>query len=168
MCSIDEEDESAARVDIVDGEQQPMEYSYPSNPLVRFCDLPGYGTPTNPDLESYWNKFELEEFDIFIIFITSRIMGLDLAILRKIKSINKSLFIVRPKIDMEFTQNRKKLIEEELLLSKIKNYILRYTKEMSCTEEDIFLISNYEPYKWEFFRLVQAIMKAMPVPEIGK
>ena len=168
LYSIDEEDESAATVDIVEGEQEAIEYSYPSNPLVSFSDLPGYGSPTHPDVEAYWKKFNLKNFDIFLLFITSRIMELDLAILRKVKPINKLLFIIRTKvdIDIEFMQKRKSQIEGEVL-SEIRNYIVRYADQLLCAE-NIFLISNYDPYKWDFFNLIEAIMNVMPDPNIGK
>ena len=166
LCSIDEEDESAATVDIVEGEQEATEYSYPSNPLVSFSDLPGYGSPTHPDVEAYWEKFNLKKFDIFLLFISSRIVELDLAILRKGKQINKLLFIIRTKIDTELLQKRKSQIDGEVL-SKIRNYIVGYADQLSCAE-NIFLISNYDPYKWDFFKLIEAIMNVMPDPEIGK
>ncbi|CAB3999842.1 interferon-inducible GTPase 5-like [Paramuricea clavata] len=155
---IDDEDELAASVDVVGTEQQPTEYIYPSNPHVCFCDLPGYGTPSYPDLETYWRILELEKFDIFLIFISLRVTELDLAIIKKVKSIKKSFFLIRTKIDVECMMNKD-------LLSKIKDYIVTRTKHLSCAEEDIFLISNYYPFEWDFFRLIQAIIHVMPSPE---
>ena len=169
MCSIDDKDELAASVDIVETEQEPTEYTYPSNPHVCFCDLPGYGTPSYPDLETYWRTLELEKFDIFLIFISQRVTALDLAIIKKVKSIKKSFFLIRTKIDLECRMKKPNAqLQEEDLLSKIKDYIVTSTKRLSCAEEDIFVISNYYPYEWDFFRLIQAIIHVMPSPEKGE
>ena len=169
LLSIDDEDEFAASVDIVETEQEPTEYTYPSNPHVCFCDLPGYGTPSYPDLETYWKTLELEKFEIFLIFISLRVTALDLAIIKKVKSIKKSFFLIRTKIDVECMVKKYNVqFNEEDLLSKIKDYLVTQTKHLSCAEEDIYLISNYDPYEWDFFRLIQAITSAMPSPEIGE
>ena len=56
-------------------------------------------------------------------------------------------------------------MEDKAMLSIIKNYLVKKTGRLSCTEENIFLIDHYNPYKWDFFRLIQAIINIMPVPE---
>ena len=148
---VDDEDENAATVDIVNTGQSPKEYIYPSHPHVSFCDMPGYGTgtPSDPDLKNYWEKYQLKKFDTFLIFISNRVMALDLAMIQKVKSQNKSFFLIRPKIDLEC---KMKEHEQEELLSKIKQYIVKETDHLLCEEDDIYLISNYYPYnkKWEF------------------
>ena len=167
-CSIDDEDENAASVDIVDAEQSPKEYIYPSYPHVSFCDLPGYGTPNYSDLQKYWKKFELGKFDTFLIFISNRVTALDLNLIEKVKSVNKSYLLIRPKIDLEFARKSEKpQFDEKELISKIMDYIIKQTGRLSCAE-NIFIISNYDPRKWDFFRLIEAIMKIMPDPEIGE
>ena len=167
LFSVDEGDDLAASVDIVEKEQQPKEYTYPSHPLVSFCDLPGYGTPTYPDVETYWTKFELEKFDRFLIFI-SRVMQDDREIIQKIKTINKPFFLIHTKIDIaveSMIKLKNDRFREEELLSKIRYNILKSTKP--CPKGNIFIINNHEPHKWEFFLLVEAIMNVMPMnPEI--
>ena len=169
--SIDVDDERAASVEIVGKEHEPIEYTYPSNPDVSFCDLPGYDTSNYPDFTSYWGKLELEKYDIFLVFLSNRVMDVDLKIIKKIKSMKKPFCLIRPKIDedVECTMMRKKdQFNEEDLLLEIRDYVIKTTKHLSCAEEDIFLISNNHPYKWDFFRLIEAIMKLMPAPEISK
>ena len=169
MFSVDDEDEQAASVDIVDTGQQPKEYIYPSNPYVSFCDLPGYGTSSYPDVETYWKKLELEKFNTFLIFISIRVTALDLAIIQKVQSMKKAFLLIRTKIDVEcMTRKNKCQVKEEELLPKIKDYILTQTSHLSCSKEEIFLISNYDPYKWDFFQLIQVIIKMMPDPKIGE
>ena len=168
---VDDDDENAATVEIVETEQSPKEYIYPSHPHVSFCDMPGYGTPRYPDLPTYWRELELEKFDTFLIFISNRVTALDLAMIQKVKSLNKSLFLIRPKIDLECKMKEDKPnFKEKELLSKIKNYIVKETDHLLCDENNIFLVSNYHPYneKWEFLRLIQAIIDIIPAPAIGK
>ena len=143
---------------------------YPSHPHVSFCDMPGYGTISEPDLKDYWKKYQLKKFDTFLIFI-HRVTALDLAMIQKVKSLNKSFFLIRPKIDLDYKMNEDKPnFNEEELLSKIKNYIVQETDQLLCDENDIFLVSNYYPYneKWEFLRLIQAMINIIPAPDIGK
>ena len=136
--------------------------------MVSFCDLHGYGTPTYPDVETYWRKLELEKFDRFLIF-TSRVTQDDLDAIKKVKFINKPFFLIRTHIDEDaesMMRKKKDEFKEEELLSTIRNEILKWTK--SCPKENIFIIDNYDPHKWEFFQLVEAIMKVMPDAEVGK
>ena len=158
-------------MEIVGKEKGPTEYTYPSNPHVRFCDLPGYGTPNYPDFTTYWGKLELEKYDIFLMFLSHRVMEVDLKIIEKIMSMNKPFFLIRTKIDEDvecMTMKKKDQFNEEDLLLEIRNYVIKMTKHCSCTEKYVFLISNYDTYKWDFFRLIEAIMKLMPAPEMSK
>ncbi len=166
-CSVDEGDELAASVDIVEKEQQPKYYTYPSHPHVSFCDLPGYGTSSYPDVETYWGIFGLETFDAFLIFL-NRVTQPDLAVIQKVQFINRPFFLIRTKID-EDVESKKRIqkdrFKKEDLQVEIKDYILNH---LSCAKEDIFIINNYNPHEWEFFPLIQAIMNVMPAPEIGE
>ena len=149
--------------------QQLKPYAFPSHPHVSFCDLPGYNTPSYSDAETYWRKLELEKFDAFLIFVSSSVTHIDLQIIEKVKSIHKASFLIRTKIDVDYGSKKgKSHISEEKMLSNIKNYVVGKTRHLSCTEEDIFLVNNYDPYKWDFFRLVEAIINIMPDPEIGE
>ena len=159
--SIDDADDLAANVDIVEREQQPTEYFYPSNPQASFVDMPGYGTMKYPDIESYWTDLQLGNFSAFIVFL-ERVTNLDLSFIEKLKLTKKSFFLVRTKIDV-VVENMDKPFNEEDVLSKIREDILKQTKE-----KRVFLISNYEPYKWDFFQIVEAIMNKMPATQIGE
>mgnify|MGYP002804483302 CR=1 FL=1 len=107
---MDDEDDNAAIVDIGDTGQSPKEYIYPSHPHVSFCDMPGYGTLSEPDVKNYWEKYQLEDIDTFLIFISNRVAALDLKMIQKVKSVNKSFFLIRPKIDLEY--NMKEHMQE--------------------------------------------------------
>ena len=171
LRSIDDDDEHAASVDIVETEQEPTEYTYPSNPHVCFWDLPGYGTRRYPDVETYWRTLELEKFDRFLIFISHGVTEHDLALIKEVKSVNKTFFLIRTMIDENvesMMRKQKDRFKEEDFLLEIRNDILKRTGHLSCPQEDIFIISNYHPRKWDFFQLIQAIINVMPAPEIGE
>ena len=165
---VEDKDENAAIVGIVGAEQSPKEYIYPSHPHVSFCDMPGYGTPKYPDLQTYWRKLELEKFDSFLIFISNSVTALDLNLIQKVKSLNKSHLLVRTKIDVDCgMKNLTPPFKEDELLAKLMDDTVEQTGQLLCAE-DIFLISNFDPYKLDFIRLIEAIMKIMPDPEIGE
>ena len=148
--------------------QQLKEYALLSHPRVSFCDLPGYNTPSYSDVETFWRKYELEQFDAYLIFLQSRVTQIDVEIIEKVKSTKKPLFLIRTKIDIDYGRKTgKSHVKEEVMLSEIKNYLLEKIGHLSCNEEDIFLISNYDPYKWDFFRLIEAIIYIMPNPATG-
>ena len=54
-------------------------------------------------------------------------------------------------------------LNEESVLSKIREDLLKRTDQ-----ESVFLICSYKPYKWDFFRLIEAMMNKMPASEIGE
>lgn len=170
LFSIDDEDESAATVDIVGQEQTPKEYTYPSNEHVSFCDLPGYGTPKHPNVEEYWQTLGLETFNVFLVFIQGRVLEADLTLIRKIQASNKLFFLVRTHFDEDIEgmkRKRKDQFDEEDALSEIRRHVLKCTSHLPCAENRIFLISNYDQHKWDFFRLLEAIMMAMPPSDEG-
>ena len=96
-------------------------------------------------------------------------MEVDLKIIEKVKSTNKPFFLIRTKIDEDVEcgmLKKRDKFNEENLLSEIRDYVVKTTEHLLCAEEDnIFLISNYDEYKWDFFRLIEAIVKMMPAAE---
>ncbi|XP_028404298.1 interferon-inducible GTPase 1-like [Dendronephthya gigantea] len=158
---IDKEDKGASPVNIVEIEEEPHDYIDSINPRVSYHDLPGYGTTNYSQLELYWTKFNLEKFDRFLIFTSLRITNLDAEMIKKVKSAKKSFLIIRTKIDSDYVlEKNKKQFDNEKFLKEIRDYI---SKEMKLSSpENIFLISNYEPHNWDFFRLIAAL-EVLPV-----
>ncbi|XP_028404344.1 T-cell-specific guanine nucleotide triphosphate-binding protein 1-like [Dendronephthya gigantea] len=162
--SKDNEFERIAKVDIVETEDKAEKYIDRDNPLVSFWDPPGYGTPNYFKIRSYWRKFQLERCDIFLIFISHRVTELDLEIIQKVKSTNKPFFLIRTKIDNEYMLEKDRSeFDEEVYLDKVRKYVLEKTNLSS----EVFLISNYDPCKWDFFQLLQAMNDVLPVPEMA-
>ena len=85
---------------------------------------------------------------------------------REIKKQGKSFFFIRAKIDENYrAEKRKKVFNEGKMLHDIRIDCLKNLAEErynSISGEDIFLISNHYPRKWDFDRLTRAILDALP------
>ena len=120
------------------------------------------GTPNFRDLETYCKKIDLERYHLFLIFTVNRFTENDLTLAREIKSIGKSFFFVRTKIDVDVQAERRKRSFNEALLQQIRADCSNNLGDLLSTEQDIFLISNHFPDKWDFSRLTTAILEALP------
>ena len=162
--SVRDDDENAARVGAVETTLVPKVYVHPQNPKITFSDLPGIGTPNFRDLETYCKKIDLERFHLFLIFTVNRFTENGLKLARKIKSIGKSFFFVRTKIDVDVqAERRKRSFNEEALLQQIRAHCSNNLGGgLLSNQQDIFLISNHFPEKWDFPRLTSAILEALP------
>ncbi|XP_028404200.1 interferon-inducible GTPase 1-like [Dendronephthya gigantea] len=128
-------------------------------------DLPGIGTPTYPDLDIYCEKVDLESYDTFLILTASRFTQHEFKLAEKIKSMEKSYFLVRTKIDIDDMneKSRKKKHNTEEMLKKIRKYCQKGVEGLGILENDIFLISNFHPSTWDFPRMVDAILSKLSV-----
>ena len=86
---------------------------------------------------------------------------------REIKKQGKSFFFIRTKIDENYrAEKRKKLFDEGKMLHDIRIDCLKNLAEERDNpisgEDNIFLISNHYPRKWDFERLTRAILDALP------
>jgi hypothetical protein len=109
-------------------------------------------------------KVGLAKFDTFLILTAGRFTENDLKLARMIKSMKKSFFFVRTKIDIDvWNESEKKAFNEEALLMKIKENCLENLHGLGSRDEDVFLISNRKTAKWEFARLTKAILDVLPL-----
>ena len=151
----------AAAVGVTETTKEPTVYDHPTNPKIKFWDLPGIGTPNYPDLETYCKEVELEKYHAFLIFTASRFTENDLNLAEKIRSIKKQFFFIRTKIDNDVrSEMRKRSFNERAMLEKIRRDCAENLSDLLRNEQDIFLISNHYPSKWDFDRLTQAILCA--------
>jgi hypothetical protein len=119
------------------------------------------GIPTYPNLEIYLENVELEKYDIFLILTRGRFTQNDLFLAEKLKSLGKSFFFIRTCIDVDykFEIRRKKSFDEQAMLRKINRYCLANLKTLQV--ENVFLISNFYRDKWDFDRLIVAIVDVL-------
>ncbi|XP_015768754.1 PREDICTED: interferon-inducible GTPase 1-like isoform X1 [Acropora digitifera] len=157
-----EDDDGAAPVDVIKFTREPTAYDHPTNSNIKFWNLPGIGTPNYPDMETYVQKVQLEKYHTFLIFTHTRFTNNDLLLAKEIRSMKKSFFFIRTKIDVDFnSMSRLHSFNEEDMLMKIRRYCAENLGDLLSNEEDIFLISNHELDKWDFERLTQAILDAL-------
>ena len=121
------------------------------------------GTPNYPDLETYCEKVSLDKYDTFLIFTANRFTENDLSLAKRVKSIKKSFFFIRTKIDQDYqNEKRKKAFKEEAMLATIMEDCLENLEGLRDGDEVVFLISNHYPAKWDFARLTQVILDVLP------
>ena len=159
-----DDDEGAAEVGVMGTTRELKAYDHPTNPKIKFWDLPGIGTPNYPNMATYCEKVELEKFNAFLILTAVRFTENDLELAKKIKSINKNFFLIRTKIDENVRggRSRKRSFDEKAMLQKIRSDSAENLGDLLSDERDIFLISNHDRDKWDFARLLQAILDALP------
>ena len=156
----------AAAVGVTETTKEPTVYDHPTNPKIKFWDLPGIGTPNYPDLETYCKEVELEKYHAFLIFTASRFTENDLNLAKKIRSVEKKFFLIRTKIDNDArSEKRKRSFNERAMLEEIRRDCAENLSDLLSNEQDIFLISNHDPSKWDFDRLTQAILCAQQTLE---
>ncbi|CAB3992379.1 interferon-inducible GTPase 5-like, partial [Paramuricea clavata] len=160
---LKDDDVGAAEVDMVDATTEPTEYPHPNNSIISFVHLPGIGTLNYPDLPIYSEKVGFEDYDTFIIFTAGRFIQNDLELATKVKSIGKSYFFIRTKIDYDGRLKDEKPINEADILEKTRQNYIQHVKDLISSEKEIFLISNYHKDKWDFNRLIVGISDTSPV-----
>ena len=158
-----DDDEGAAEVGVMGTTRELKAYDHPTNPKIKFWDLPGIGTPNYPNMATYCEKVELEKFNAFLILAAGRFTKNDLELAKKIKSINKNFFLIRTKIDENVRAgSRMRSFDEKAMLQEIRSDYSENLGDLLSDERDIFLISNHDRDKWDFARLLQAILDALP------
>ena len=129
--------------------------------------MPGIGTQTFPDLETYCDKIQFDNYHTFLIFSSSRFTRNDALLAREIRKQGRSFFFIRTKIDENYrAEKRKKSFNEADMLRDIRIDCLKNLVDEDynpiCGEDNIFLISNHHQNKWDFDRLTQAILDVLP------
>ena len=163
FCRLNDDDDGAAKVDVVEATTEPTEYQHPDNPKITLVDLPGMGTPNYKDLKTYCKTVDFQAYDTFLIFTSTRFTKVNLDLAEEVKKMGKSFFLVRTKIDNDFKSKKGKSVNEAEILEKIRKYCFENVKNLISSEKEIFLISNYNKEKWDFDRLISAISDALPI-----
>ena len=163
-CRVDDDDEKhGAITGVVETTRKPTPFEHPTNPNIRFWDLPGIGTPNYPNLKIFCDKVAIETYDTFLIICSKRFTNNDLLLAEKVQSMGKSFFFVRTKIDNDIkSEKRKKAFSEEETVKQLKENCVKNLQNFNFTTEKIFLISSFAPAKWDFDRLKKAILDELP------
>ena len=158
---MEDDASNAAIVDVVEGTKEPQHFDHPSNPNIKFWDLPGLTDPIyDGDLEEYCRNVPLDTYDTYLIFTNNRLTADDLKLAERIRSTGKKFFFVRAKIDQDVENAKCK----DATLNKIRNNISQNLRRRGLLEDEkeIFLISNRYPAEYQFSELTQAIVAILP------
>lgn len=143
----------AAPVNVFRSTKRPEKYLHPEDPRKAFWILPGIGI-------GGLTYSDVENFDAFL-FLTCgpRFSNDTLELVRKIRWLKKEIFFVRTKIDADIRAGRRKRsFDEGTLLEHIRIDVSRNLEDLLSNREDLFLITNYDPEKWDFPRLMETIL----------
>ena len=147
----------------VEETNEPSFYTYPKNSNIQLVDVPGVGSPAYPDVDNYCKEVPIDTCDTFLILVGQRVTDLELQLAARFKSMKKPFFLVRTKIDVdEYNAKRKKNPDIRGLEAKIRAYYEDKMKNHGITNEKVFLISNHYWDKWDFSKLVEAIVENLP------
>ncbi|XP_028404317.1 interferon-inducible GTPase 5-like [Dendronephthya gigantea] len=143
----------------------PSSYEHPTNPNIRFWDLPGVGTPSRPEFIKFCKEIKIELYDTFLIIVSKRFTEFHRQFAETLTSMGKPFFFVRSMIDQAIEAERHDYgdtRDEMRTMEKVRKECTESLKGMKLSEEDIFLISNHHPDKWDFDRLKKAIFDKLP------
>ncbi|XP_028404406.1 interferon-inducible GTPase 5-like isoform X3 [Dendronephthya gigantea] len=162
-----EDDPLAAETGTVDTTKSKTRYSNPRNPNITLRDFPGIGGEVYSDVNAFCEKVDIKKYDAFIIMTSERFSNDSGALASELVSKNKPFFFVRTKYDLDCENEKKKYKEkwDELKTRKKIKYNCYENLKLANAPldyDDIFVISNHHPYKWEFPRLVNAINDRLP------
>ena len=120
------------------------------------------GTPNFP-VDRYCDQVGIDLYDAFLIFTDTRFRANDLKLAEKISSIDKTFFFIRTKIDENVCAEKRSKppgsFNEKAMLEEIRADCSKNLRHLQSNTEGIFLISNHHPEKWEFCRLLLAILE---------
>ena len=137
-------------------------YEHPDNPMLKFWDLPGVGTPKFPK-DEYLKKIHrpIEEYDFFLLLSSSRFTENDAWLGKEITELGRKYFYVRTKVADAISSHKKaypSTHNENAELDKIRKNIEEELKENGCENTPVFLIDNYETGMFDFGQLQQQLI----------
>ena len=158
----------AAEVDVVECTREPECYDHPSNPNIKFWDLPGISNPIyNGDLEIFCKNVPLNKYDTFLIFAKDQFTADDLKLAEMIRSTGKKFFFIRAGIDQDVENARRSkqhLFDKDTTLDEIRKKRSQNLIERGLLKDrrEIFLVSSHFPTEYQFDELTQAILAVFP------
>lgn len=113
-----------------------------------------------PGFEAYKEVVRQGTYNAFLLFTKEHLTRTDILLTKEIKLEVKPLFVVRTNLDYDlYNKKRKKIFNEGKMQDEIVEGILARKNDLGCNRDHIFLISNFEPEKWDFKRLTKEIEK---------
>lgn len=164
ITGLKAQDKGAAPVSVTECTTKPQDYQYPSNPMLKFWDLPGVGTTLFPKA-TYLDEIKVDRFDFFLLLNTSRFMENDIWLVNEICKRNKKCFIVRTKVGVDISNNAQSYPDthdEEAVLEMIRSSLIRQLEQNKCGHIPVFLIDSLELSKYDFGKLNLKLIEDFP------
>ncbi|XP_036399633.1 interferon-inducible GTPase 5-like [Megalops cyprinoides] len=161
---LGDEEEGSAPTGVVETTMEPTEYPYPKYPNVKLWDLPGIGTE-NFRADKYLEQVGFQRYDFFIIISTERFTSYDVQLAREIQKMGKHFYFARSKIDESLrAEERKKKgnYSETATLDLIRKDCVTGLQNLKVESPRVFLISNFDPEKYDFPLLQEEMEKDLP------
>ncbi|TFJ97442.1 Interferon-inducible GTPase 5 [Platysternon megacephalum] len=152
---LKEHDAGAAETGVVGGMMvEPKGYPHPDHPNVTLWDLPGIGTMNCPS-DTFLEQRHFRQCDMFIILSCGRVTKTDTRLVEEIRTLGKTFYFVCSKVDLDVASARRRNGREESALQTIREDCISHLGG----ETDVFLISSWDPDKFDFPRLQRTLAK---------
>ncbi|XP_069496980.1 immunity-related GTPase family Q protein-like isoform X2 [Ambystoma mexicanum] len=164
LRGLDDEDEGAAPVGLVETTIKPTPYLSPKYQNVTIWDLPGIGTP-NFKAENYLELVNFHTYDFFIILASERFKENHVMLAKEIAKQGKCFYFIRTKIDNDVNsqgKKRRKLVDTEAMLDDIRKDCEENLRKAGLPRSKVFLISSFELDKYDFQRLQEDLEAELP------
>ncbi|KAM9164526.1 verrucotoxin subunit beta-like isoform 5-T10 [Pangshura tecta] len=156
---LNEDDEGAAKTGVLETGREPTPYQHPKHPNVTIWDLPGFGTPSFPS-HTYTKSVNFNHYDLFIIVFSIRFSSCHQILATEIRRMGKKYYYVRSRVDVDLAYAmRRKPYSEQRVLQEIRDDCIKRMKEVGETSPQVFLISCWDPEKYDFPLLQETLEK---------
>lgn len=158
------DDEGGAPVGVQETTLDIQDYSHPSNPLLKFWDLPGVGTDRFPR-HTYLSAVQVDRFDFFLLITADRFTENDTWLGEEFRKRNKKYFFVHTKVGADMSNNKKahpKTHNENDVVKFIRESTQEHLNERGCKDVPVFLIDSYKLKKFDFEFLESRLIEDFP------
>ncbi|XP_053392358.1 T-cell-specific guanine nucleotide triphosphate-binding protein 2-like [Mercenaria mercenaria] len=156
----DPENEHYAPVGTTETTSKCKSYPHPKYSNLVFWDIPGVNSTTFPQ-GTYLRDIDINKYDFFLICSETRFKECDIWLANEIEKLRKHFYFIRTKIDQDLRNTRKQ---------RGANY--NKANEMAAIRQEcrdkldgnspIFLVSSFDPHKFDFPRMVSQLIENAP------
>ncbi|XP_032658939.1 stonustoxin subunit alpha-like [Chelonoidis abingdonii] len=156
---LNDDDEGAAETGVLETGREPTPYQHPKHPNVTIWDLPGCGSPRFP-LHTYMKSVNFNRYDLFITVFSSHFRSNNKILINEIRRVGKKYYYVHSKVDQDLRYARyHKSYSEQRILQEVRDHCIKHLKREGETSPKVFLISRWDPDKYDFPLLQETLEK---------
>ncbi|XP_065442577.1 verrucotoxin subunit beta-like [Chrysemys picta bellii] len=156
---LSDDDRDAAEIGVCEIKMEPTPYQHPNHPNVTIWELPGFGLPRFPP-DTYLKLVNFIRYDFIIIMFSGRFTSCHQILINEIQRMGKKCYYVRSKVDTDLHYfRRRKSYSEQRVLQEIRDDCIKQVKGEGETSPQVFLISRWDPDKYDFPLLQETLEK---------